>query len=313
MPGFTIRQMRAADKPAILDIASRTWEGGDYLPYVFDDWLADADGEFAAALLDGRVAGCGKLTFLTSRDAWLEGLRKDPDIAEGGLAETVTRHFLRRLAGAPGLRSVRFSTYVFNERSIAVNERLGFVLRRAFSCKAWTAKREELAGFVSPTAGRARVVHDPTAAIGFLEASPWLEATGGLVCEGWRAYPYSRGWFASRYVAAGRCLGVTDDGRLAGLAAFAHDTRYPRTYVKLAFIDAVNQGAADVLFDALCHYVTDHASDENEIETILPPGARIAHWAAARGFTSWEREDDFLVYELPLRLLAGFAEVRGEP
>ena len=48
--------------------------------------------------------------------------------------------------------------------------------------------------------------------------------------------------------------------------------------------------------------------DDNEIEMILPPGLRIGAWAAERGFKSWEREDDFLVFELPLPLLAGFAE-----
>ncbi len=111
---------------------------------MFDDWIADRDGEFVAALLDGRVVGCGKLTFLTPHDAWLEGLRKDPDVVEGGLAEAVTRYFLRRIAGRPGLRSVRFSTYVLNDRSIAANERLGFRRLRVFSCKAWTGKRDEL-------------------------------------------------------------------------------------------------------------------------------------------------------------------------
>ncbi len=313
MSDFTIRPIVAADKPAILDIASRTWDGGDYLPWVFDDWLADTDGEFVAALLDGRVAGCGKLTFLTPRDAWLEGLRKHPDVTHGGLAEAVTRYFLRRLAGRPGLDTVRFSTYVANERSIAVNERLGFVRRRVFSCKAWSAKRDELASLACPSAGQARVAHDPAEAIGFLEASPWLAATGGLLCEGWRAYPYAPDWFAARYVATGRCLGVVDSGRLAGLAAFSQDTRYPRTYLKLAFIDAATPEAADALFDWLFRYAKDHASDENEIELILPPGARIAPWAAARGFESWERQDDFLVYELPLPLLAGFARGGTEP
>jgi RimJ/RimL family protein N-acetyltransferase len=308
MPGFTLRPMEAADKPAILAIASRTWEGGDYLPFVFDDWLSDAEGEFVAALSDGRIAGCGKLTFLTPIDAWLEGLRKDPDVTEGGLAETVTRHFLRQLAGRSGLRSVRFSTYVFNERSIAVNERLGFRRRGTFSCKARTATRDELGGIACPAADRVQAVRDTAEAIAFVKASGWLEATGGLLCEGWRAHPWSPGLFARRYVDAGRCLAVHDRGRLAGLAAYANDTRYPRTYVKLAFIDAESREAADALFDALLRYVKDHARDENEIEVILPPGARIGTWAAERGFRSWEREDDFLVYEMPLALLAGFAE-----
>jgi ribosomal protein S18 acetylase RimI-like enzyme len=308
MAGFTLRPMRAADKPVMLDIASRTWEGGDYLPSVFDDWLADGDGGFVAALLDDRVVGCGKLTFLTPGDAWLEGLRKDPAVSEGGLAEMVTRHLLRRLAGRPGLRSVRFSTYVCNERSIAVNERLGFRRRNVFSCKAWTGKRGEAGGVDCPHAGRASVVRDPAEVRRFVEGSSWLAGSDGFLCEGWRVYPYSWDLFRIRYLETGRCLGVLDGGRLAGLAAFAHDTRFDRTYVKLTLIEAADCEVATALLDALFAYVRDHARDDNEIEMILPPGTRIGAWAAERGFRSWEREDDFLLYELPLPLLAAFAE-----
>jgi RimJ/RimL family protein N-acetyltransferase len=302
---FEIRPMRPGDKPAMLDIASRIWDGTDYLPFVFDDWLSDADGEFAAATFGGRVAGCGKLSFPAPGHAWLEGLRKDPAVAEGGLAEAVTRYFLRRLAGRPGLASVRFSTYVFNERSIAVNERLGFVRSRVFSCKAWARKRAEVEAAACPEAGRAVAVEDPAEAIRFVEAGTWLAASGGLVCEGWKAFPFSPAWFAARY--AGRCLGVRTGGTLTGLAAFAHDTRYTKTYVKLAFLDALDRESAEALVDAVIRYVKGHARDENEIELIVPPGSRVAPWIAGRGFASWEREDDFFVYELPLARLATFA------
>lgn len=309
MATFEIRPMRPGDKPAIVEIASRIWDGTDYLPFVFDDWLADADGEFAAATLDGRVVGCGKLSFLAPGHAWLEGLRKDPAVAEGGLADEVTRYFLRRLAVRSGLASVRFATYVFNERSIVANERLGFERRHVLSCKAWARKRSEAEATACPEAGLVVTVDDPVEAIRFVEAGGRLAASGGLVCEGWKAFPWSPAWFAHRYVAAGRCLGVRagGDGALTGLAAFAHDTRYPKTYVKLAFLDALDRESAEALVDAVVGYVKHHAADENEIEAILPPGARVAPWIAGRGFASWEREEDFFVYELPLDRLAAFA------
>jgi RimJ/RimL family protein N-acetyltransferase len=316
MGSFEIRPMRPDDKSAMVDIASRIWDGTDYLPFVFDDWLADADGEFAAATLGGRVVGCGKLSFPAPGHAWLEGLRKDPAVAAGGLAEAVTRYFLRRLAGRPGLASVRFSTYVFNERSIAVNERLGFERRYVFSCKAWARGRAEAEATACPEAGRAVAVDDTAEAIRFVEAGSWLVDSGGLVCEGWKAFPFSAAWFAARYVASGRCLGVRlglGDGALTGLAAFAHDTRYPKTYVKLAFLDARDRQTAEVLVDAVVRYVKEHVRVENEIELILPPGSRVAPWIAGRGFASWEQEDDFFVYELPLARLADFsAETKGD-
>jgi RimJ/RimL family protein N-acetyltransferase len=308
MAVFTLRPMTPADKPAVLGIASRTWEGSDYLPFVFDDWIADTDGEFVAALLEGRVVGCGKLSFLTPYDAWLEGLRKNPDVTQGGLAELINRYFLRRLAGRHGLRSIRFSTSVFNVRSIAVSERIGFRRRCTFTCRNWTAKCGELDRAASPRAGPAAVVRDPAEVRRFVQSSSLLEAAGGLMCEGWRVYPYSWELFQDRYLDPGRCLGVLEGGRLAGLAAFVHDIRFRHTYLKLAFVDADDRGTADALFDALIGYVKDHARDDNEIEVILPSGVRGNGWAAERGFRTWEQEDNFFVFELPLELLAQFRE-----
>ena len=45
---FTIRRMTPADKPALLAISARMREWTDYIPAVFDEWVADRDGEFAA-------------------------------------------------------------------------------------------------------------------------------------------------------------------------------------------------------------------------------------------------------------------------
>ena len=77
--------------------------------------------------------------------------------------------------------------------------------------------------------------------------------------------------------------------------------------MKLAYLDATDRESAEALLDAVVRYVKEHAGDENEIEVILPPGSRVAPWIAGRGFASWEREDDFFVYEMPLARLATFA------
>ena len=69
-----------------------------------------------------------------------------------------------------------------------------------------------------PEAGRAEVV-DPAEAIRFVEAGGWLAASGGLVCEGWKAFPWSPSWFSGRYVATGRCLGVRARGAGASPAS----------------------------------------------------------------------------------------------
>jgi hypothetical protein len=295
--------MTPADKPALAAIAARIWDGTDYLPAVFDEWVADSAGEFTAVILDGRIVGCGKLTFLTPVDAWFEGLRKDPDLAEKGVTTAVTSYFLSKLAGRKDLASIRFATYVRNLASITANERMGFRRCLALSCKTWNAKQPELEA-LSVGAARAgglgvqQVTHEDQA-FRFLESRGYLEATKGLLLEGWRALPYSRELFSSRYIRTGSCWGVVEGGALKGLSVFVHDTRHAHTYIKLVLIDAQDAGSATALFDNLFTYAKGHVSDYNEIELIQPPIPRVRDFCAARGFRSWEQEEDFLVYEHP--------------
>ena len=300
---FSFRRMTPADKPALMAIAARIWDGTDYLPAVFEDWVADPAGEFTAVLLNGRIVGCGKLTFLTPVDAWFEGLRKDPDLAEKGVTTAVTAYFLSKLAGRRDLASIRFSTYVKNLASITANERHGFRRLLTLSCKTWNAKRGELEAFplgrAAPAGPVVQRITREEQVFAFLDASGYMESTKGMLLEGWRALPYSRELLASRYIRTGNCWGIVEGGALTGLSVFVHDTRHAHTYIKLVLIDARDAGAASALFDHLFTYAKGHVSDYNEIELIQPPIARVRDFCAARGFRSWEQEDDFLVYEHP--------------
>ena len=74
------RLMRADDRHAVTTLCAQMWDGHDYIPQVFDDWLAHPRGQFTAVIDDDRDAliGIGKLTSITERDWWIEGLRIDP-------------------------------------------------------------------------------------------------------------------------------------------------------------------------------------------------------------------------------------------
>ncbi len=154
-PVFSIRRMSRENKPAMREIASRIWEGSDYLPGVFDEWVADSRGEFAAVFLGDRLAGCAKLTYLSDTDAWLEGLRKDPTVPVTGLGRAVSAHFLSILAARRDLTSVRLATYVRNRASIRISESLGFRLRTTLSVKAWRGSRIDLVSSMRAHASRA--------------------------------------------------------------------------------------------------------------------------------------------------------------
>jgi len=252
---FSLRRMRPDDKPAIVDIASRIGDGEDYLPSVFDEWLRDTTGEFTAVLLDGKVAGCGKLTFVTGTDAWLEGLRKDPLVKETGLGRAVALHFLSQLAVRADLTSVRFSTYVQNKASMIINEKLGFRIRTTLSLKAWRGPRGRLAQPAARARARTaagaevRTLRDEASVTSFLGRTGYFAATEGLIAEGWRVFPWSEARFIQRYVRSGACRGILRDGALVGAAAWTFARRPGHTGVKLVCLDAVDDDAAGALLD----------------------------------------------------------------
>jgi RimJ/RimL family protein N-acetyltransferase len=310
---FHLRRMTPEDKPALLDISSRIWEGTDYIPAVFDDWVRDTRGEFAAVESEGALVGCAKLTFLTDTDAWFEGMRKDPRVTEKGLADAVARYFFPRLAGRADLTSLRFSTYFDNRASIRVNERMGFKRRTVLSLKALEGGLEKLpAPRTSPSQGRAAAPHvlrDPGHVLAFLDRGGYFVATEGLVVDGWRAYPHSPGLVAERYVKPGLCRGIVTSAGCTGVAIGSLATTAGRTAVKLVCLDARDDDTADCLFDALFESVREEmsraAARTCAIEWMIPDLARLKRWAMRWRLASWEREEDFLVYEMPLDRLRG--------
>ncbi len=117
---LTFRRITAADRPALEAIAAQTWNGDDYLPDVFDAWLADPEGMFYAACLpDERLAGAAKVTRLGVGEWWLEGIRVAPDLRGQGIGRAVHAYGVRlaeQLHRATGERDaeVRFCTNIGN-------------------------------------------------------------------------------------------------------------------------------------------------------------------------------------------------------
>ncbi|MFM8319775.1 MAG: GNAT family N-acetyltransferase [Chloroflexota bacterium] len=96
------RTATPADTAPALAFDQGIWEGQDYIPYVWEDWLADRRGRLLVAELAepaeagerrfpaGQVVGFGKLSLLEQGDWWLEGLRIDPALQGRGIATQLT-------------------------------------------------------------------------------------------------------------------------------------------------------------------------------------------------------------------------------
>ena len=119
------RPALAKDKAEVMEISSHIWEGGDYLPYVWDEWLADPQGMLGVAELAGRVVGVFKLTKFQEDEWYMEGLRVHPDFRDRGVASHIQHYVLetwRRIGG--GL--IRLVTASSNVKVHHMCEQSGF-------------------------------------------------------------------------------------------------------------------------------------------------------------------------------------------
>jgi GNAT superfamily N-acetyltransferase len=124
---ISVRLAVPSDRRAVLDFASRTWGGWDYIPEVWDAWLADGDGVLLVAtpqpaqgpgraldrygrpLDPRRPIALARVTIVAEGEAWLEGLRVEPGVRRRGVATTFQAALLD-WARAQGAAVVRYAT-----------------------------------------------------------------------------------------------------------------------------------------------------------------------------------------------------------
>jgi RimJ/RimL family protein N-acetyltransferase len=122
---YRFRKVTQADKERVLEISSKVWEGTDFIKYVFDDWVEEAEGEFTLGEKDGVVVGFAKYTKHNDSEAWLEGARVDEKYANQGFGKAITQYYISK-AKAEGVEVIRLSAYIGSKESIHIVENLGF-------------------------------------------------------------------------------------------------------------------------------------------------------------------------------------------
>lgn len=117
-----VRDARQKDINDIAEFASETWDGWDYVPDVWDDWLDE--GMTLVAEVDEEVAGVVHGT--THEDeAWLEGMRVAEEHRREGVATELTEAALERLDDE-GVSVARCMVFDDNEAAAELLDALGF-------------------------------------------------------------------------------------------------------------------------------------------------------------------------------------------
>lgn len=135
---FLIRPVRAADRDRILELTRDVWEGHDYIPRVFDDWVAEAGAEFQAVEVDGEVVGVQRLRPYGPGLVWYEGLRVASTHRRRGIARSMLRSAIDE-AREQGFKEMRLATG--NVDAVPLFESAGFT--RLVDVRWWKGPRVE--------------------------------------------------------------------------------------------------------------------------------------------------------------------------
>ncbi len=122
-----IRPAQSQDKPAVEALCAKIWDGEDYVPDVWEDWVQDPQGQFSLILFGDKPVGLSKLTQLAPGEWWLEGLRVDPAYQNRGIARHLHQHNLDLVERLDGDR-VRLGTSSKNEAVHTLVYQSGFRL-----------------------------------------------------------------------------------------------------------------------------------------------------------------------------------------
>jgi GNAT superfamily N-acetyltransferase len=287
MPSPWIRPAQAADKPAVETLCAQIWEGEDYVPGVWDEWLADPCGQLAVAELEGQVVGFAKLSCLANDEWWLEELRADPGHRRQGVAGRLHAHLVEEACHI-GRGVLRFGTHSLNEPIHRIAARDGF--RRIATYRLYRADPLPVGAALSL---RRLTGMDVPTAWALIGGSRRHQAASGLYETAWKWKNLTRERLA-HHLGADDGWGITDGDELTALAlaCWVRD----RDILHVGYVD----GSEEALVTAL-RGLRGLAAQLDYTEVRFKPVDEPVLVAAAEasGYErSWDR--DIWIFELPL-------------
>ncbi len=233
MANLGIRSARPEDRDPILAFSRETWSWGDYIPYVWDEWLQDPAGRILVATLDGQPVGMVYMRMLTTRDAWLQGLRVAPQFRRQGIAgelnQAVFVEAMRR-----GAQYIRLVVESDNTDSIHLWERAFMRVVGGFSlCSASPAPPPKRS---VEDAAQLATDADLDEIIDYLNASNIFPLTGGLYYASFNAYPITTELLQEK-IAAQQVYLLRRWDRLDGLAIAEVRQERQGKQLSLGYID----------------------------------------------------------------------------
>ncbi len=274
---WLLRPATAADRTPVLAFCAHTWEGGDYIAEVWDEWLHDPHTALVVGTLDDQPIALAHIV-IDGEQSWLEGVRIDPAQRGRGFGQRLVQG-CAEIARQQGATVMRLLTNRDNRAMIQLITRLGFA--HCFDATWYSAPALD-GPPPEPLATR-----DADELLRDLDAAPVLRETGGLYADGWMFLRPSAARL-QRHLAAGQVVAVPG---VNGWAIVANDGESERQAIILAAGD----------FAGLLHGLRAHpaARRSGELRVLLPPDGACAALAQQLGYAV-KRPHRFGIYALAL-------------
>jgi GNAT superfamily N-acetyltransferase len=245
MPYTEIREARPEDREAVLAFCARTWEWGDYIEFVWDEWLHDPGGVLFVATVDGQPVGIDHLRMLNATDAWLEGMRVDPAFRRHGLATALHNAMLIE-AMKRGATTARLIVQSTNTASISLVER-GF-FRRVGAYALFRAMPATMPPKHGLERSQVATKADLDDIINYLNASNIFPTAGGLYYYAFTAYVISSDLLEEK-VSAGQVYILRRWDRLDGLALVEPGADHRGSLLSIGYIDGTTESISLLAYD----------------------------------------------------------------
>ena len=246
MSHIDIRLARPEDREAVLAFCTDTWEWGDYIEYVWDEWLHDPQGALFVATNDSRPVGVAHMRMLNTREAWFEGLRVDPAFRQQGIASALYDAQLKE-AIRRGATTARLITESTNDGAIRLLERAS--MRRVgayapFRAMPVTTPSKREYELEKPTLATAVDLDD---IIAYLNASNIMPSVGGLYYQGFTAYSITSELLTEK-VAAQQVYVLRRWDRLDGLAIAEPREGHREKQLFIGYIDGTTESISMIAY-----------------------------------------------------------------
>ncbi len=197
-----LKRVEKSDEKEVLELCKKIWEGHDYIPKVFDEWIED--NGFYKGIAEGRIVAVDKYTRIERDVIWLEGLRVHPDYQGRGYGKEMVEKFLELIEKKEDFSYLRFMTGATNEKMIKMAGEFGFELYLELHSLAVSEEVVEK-GSKGRFKNRTQLVKSVDRVLNFVKNSEEFVHNKGLFIKNWTAHDITEELLVKE-VEVGNCI-----------------------------------------------------------------------------------------------------------